>query len=200
LSCANQKGLYQPLEALELQNKSPASLEIKKLIRTIPDYPSPGIMYRDVTTLIGHSKGLNTAIECLTQRYRQEKLAKVAGIEARGFIFGAILAEKLGIGFVPIRKQGKLPAQTFSQDYDLEYGSGTLEIHTDAIATSEKILLVDDLLATGGTAEAAADLIQKCSGVVHECCFIIDLPDLGGSKRLKRAGHSVFSICEFEGE
>ena len=140
------------------------------------------------------------AIECLTQRYRQEKLSKVAGIEARGFIFGAILAEKLGLGFVPIRKQGKLPAETFSRDYKLEYGSATLEIHTDAITTSEKILLVDDLLATGGTAEAAAKLIQKCGGQVRECCFVVDLPDLGGRERLQRTGYSVFSICEFEGE
>lgn len=138
--------------------------------------------------------------ECLVKRYRQEKLAKVAGIEARGFIFGAILAEKLDIGFVPIRKRGKLPAATFSRDYELEYGSATLEIHRDAVTASERVLLVDDLLATGGTAEAAAELIQKCGGLVHECCFVIDLPDLGGKERLKRAGYSVFSVCEFEGE
>ncbi len=140
------------------------------------------------------------ATECLTRRYRGQILSKVAGIEARGFIFGAILAEKLGIGFVPIRKQGKLPSETFSRDYELEYGSATLEIHIDGIAASEKVLLVDDLLATGGTAEAAAELIQKCGGLVHECCFIVDLPDLGGRERLTKAGYPVFSICEFEGE
>ena len=157
-------------------------------------------MFRDVTTLLGHSKGLHAVTECFMQRYRGEKLSKVAGIEARGFIFGAILAANLGIGFVPIRKPGKLPAETFSRDYELEYGSASLEIHTDAVTASDKILLVDDLLATGGTAEAAAELLEKCGGAVQECCFVVDLPDLGGRERLKKAGYSVFSICEFEGE
>ena len=131
---------------------------------------------------------------------RQLKPDKVAGIESRGFIIGGALAFKLGVGFVPIRKRGKLPGATFGQDYDLEYGQDRVEIHVDALAGGEKVLLVDDLLATGGTAEAAAALIEQAGGTVTECCFVVDLPDLGGNTRLQAKGYSVFALCEFEGD
>ena len=179
--------------------KYPAQ-KIRTLIRTIPDYPKAGVLFRDISTLICHPEGLQLVADSMTERYSEEKISKVAGIEARGFIFGSTLARELHVGFVPIRKKGKLPAETFSQEFDLEYGSDTLEIHVDAISDSDNVLLVDDLLATGGTAEAAIKLIEQCGGHVHECCFVANLPDLGGRKRLQESGHSVFSICEFAGE
>jgi adenine phosphoribosyltransferase len=139
-------------------------------------------------------------VDALAHHYANQKIDKIAGIEARGFIIGAALAYKLGVGFVPIRKSGKLPAETIGHDYALEYGADRVEIHTDAIAHGEQVLLVDDLIATGGTAEAAAALIQKLGGVVMACAFVIDLPDLGGSKRLVESGFKPFSLCEFEGD
>ena len=157
-------------------------------------------MFRDVTTLLSHPEGLQIVLDTMTQRHTGSRISKVAGIEARGFIFGAVLAQELHIGFIPIRKKGKLPAKTFSQEYNLEYGTDALEIHVDAISANENILLVDDLLATGGTADAAAKLIEQCGGRVHECCFVVDLPDLGGRQRLEEKGHSVFATCEFAGE
>jgi len=179
--------------------KYPAQ-KIKKLIRTVPDYPKAGIMFRDISTLICHPEGLQLVADSMAKRYSRDKISKVAGIEARGFIFGSTLARELHVGFVPIRKKGKLPAETFSQKYDLEYGVDTLEIHVDAISASDNVLLVDDLLATGGTAEAAAKLIEQCGARVHGCCFVVNLTDLGGRQRLQKSGHSVFSICEFSGE
>lgn len=173
---------------------------IQSLIRTIPDYPKPGIQFRDVTTLFKDPKGLQTTIERLRERYADQGIDKVVGVESRGFIVGAPLAYMLGAGFVPARKPGKLPAETIGQDYALEYGHDRLEIHTDAIAPGERVLLVDDLLATGGTAEAAAQLIQRLGGTLVECAFIVDLPDLGGHARLEKSGLAVFVLCEFAGE
>ena len=169
-------------------------------IRTIPDYPKKGIMFRDITTLFKDPVGLRITVDQLAARYTSMKIDKVAGIEARGFIIGAALAYLLGVGFVPVRKKGKLPAETVGKDYELEYGVDRIEIHTDAITRGEKVLLVDDLIATGGTAEAAAELIGEVGGEVVECAFIIDLPDIGGSAKLKQKGYKVFSLCQFEGE
>jgi adenine phosphoribosyltransferase len=175
-------------------------MPVKSKIRTVPHYPKPGIMFRDITTLLKDPVGLRVTVDELVRRYRDVKIDKIAGIESRGFIIGAPLAYTLGKGFVPIRKQGKLPAETIGHDYELEYGTDRIEIHTDAIAPGEKVLLVDDLIATGGTAEAACKLIEKIGGHVAECCFIIDLPDIGGRARLEKHGHKVFALCEFEGE
>ncbi|HZQ74408.1 MAG TPA: adenine phosphoribosyltransferase [Burkholderiales bacterium] len=175
-------------------------MTIKTLIRTVPHYPHQGIMFRDITTLLKDPVGLRLTIDDIVKRYQGQKIAKVAGIESRGFIIGAPVAYRLGAGFVPIRKKGKLPAETLGHDYQLEYGADRIEIHTDAIAKGEKVLLVDDLIATGGTAEAAATLIQKMGGEIVECCFVIDLPDIGGRKRLAEKGLKVFALCEFEGD
>jgi adenine phosphoribosyltransferase len=173
---------------------------IKTLIRTIPHYPHQGIMFRDITTLFKDPVGLRSTIDQIANRYKGKGITKVAGIESRGFIIGAPVAYLLGAGFVLIRKKGKLPAQTIGHDYQLEYGADRIEIHTDAIAPGERVLLIDDLIATGGTAEAAATLIGKMGAEIAECCFIIDLPDVGGRKRLEKKGLKVFALCEFEGE
>lgn len=175
-------------------------MTIKSLIRTIPHYPKSGIMFRDITTLLKDPAGLQLTINTLAARYREMKIDKIAGIEARGFIIGAPLAYLLGVGFIPIRKKGKLPSLVIGHDYELEYGVDRIEIHTDAIATGERVLLVDDLIATGGTAEAATILIQKMEAIVVECAFVIDLPEVGGRKRLEKQGHSVFTLTQFDGE
>jgi adenine phosphoribosyltransferase len=175
-------------------------MPIKSLIRTIPHYPKQGIQFRDITTLLKDPVGFRIAINELLARYSGQKIDKIAAIESRGFIVGAPLAFQLGVGFVPIRKKGKLPAETIGHDYELEYGMDRIELHTDAIQSGEKVLLVDDLIATGGTALAAASLIEKVGGTVVECCFIIDLPDVGGRKRLEEKNYTVFSLCEFEGD
>ncbi|MEO5349095.1 MAG: adenine phosphoribosyltransferase [Magnetococcus sp. YQC-3] len=175
-------------------------MPINKLIRTIPDYPKKGIMFRDITTLIKDPLGLRLVIDGLAQRYLQKDVDVVVGIEARGFIMGGALAYTLGKGFVPIRKKGKLPGETVSQEYALEYGTDTMEIHKDAIAPGQKVLIIDDLLATGGTAAAAAALVEKLGGKVIEMAFIVNLPDIGGEKRLKAMGYSLFFQTEFEGD
>ncbi len=175
-------------------------MAIKSKIRTVPHYPKQGIMFRDITTLLKDPAGFHATVDELAQRYKDTKIDKIAGIESRGFILGAPLAYALGKGFVPIRKKGKLPAETIGHDYELEYGTDRIEIHTDAVAQGEKVLLVDDLIATGGTAEAACKLIEKMGGEIVECCFIIDLPDIGGRARLEQHGHKVFALCEFEGD
>jgi len=175
-------------------------MTIKSRIRTIPHYPKPNIMFRDITSLLKDPIGLRITIDELVRRYADMEIDKVIGIEARGFIVGAPLAYALGKGFVPIRKKGKLPAETIGHDYELEYGTDRIEIHTDAITPGERVLLVDDLIATGGTAEAATRLIEKIGGKIVECCFVIDLPDIGGRKRLEKHGYSVFALCEFEGD
>ncbi len=175
-------------------------MSVKSYIRTVPHYPKKGVMFRDITTLLKDPLGFKLTVEELVRRYSGAKPDKVAGIESRGFIIGAPIAFELGLGFVPIRKKGKLPAETIGHDYELEYGADRVEIHTDAIAPGERILLVDDLIATGGTAEAAATLIGKMGAQVVECCFIVDLPEVGGRKRLEKLGLTVFALCEFEGE
>ncbi|SES75407.1 adenine phosphoribosyltransferase [Nitrosomonas marina] len=172
-------------------------MPIKSRIRTIPHHPHPGIMFRDITTLLKDPVGLRTTVQEIVKRYQSQHISKVVGIESRGFIIGAPVAYQLETGFVPIRKQNKLPAQTVGRDYQLEYGSDRIEIHVDAIQPGDRILLVDDLIATGGTAEAAVRLIREMGGDVIECCFVIDLPDAGGRKRLEQLGCKVFSLCEF---
>ena len=157
-------------------------------------------MFRDITTLLKDPVGFRATINELANHYAGVTIDRVAGIEARGFIVGAALAYHLGVGFVPIRKKGKLPAETVGQDYELEYGTDRIEMHVDAVSQGERVLLVDDLIATGGTAIAACKLIESMGGKVVECCFVIDLPDLGGRARLEKHGHKVFALCEFEGD
>jgi adenine phosphoribosyltransferase len=175
-------------------------MPIKSRIRTVPHYPKQGVMFRDITTLLKDPVGFRATIHELANRYAGVEIDRVAGIEARGFIIGAALAYHLGVGFVPIRKKGKLPAETVGQDYELEYGTDRIEMHVDAVSQGERVLLVDDLIATGGTAGAACKLIESMGGTIVECCFVIDLPDLGGRARLERHGHKVFALCEFEGD
>ena len=177
-------------------------MPIKSKIRSIPDYPKKGIMFRDITTLIQDPVGFRLMVDSLTQRYITAEIEYdvIVGIEARGFIMGGALSYTLGKGFAPIRKSGKLPSEVISQEYDLEYGTDTVEIHKDAFEPGTKVLLVDDLLATGGTALAAAALVEKLGGVVTEMAFIVNLPDVGGEKKLLDKGYKVFSLTEFEGE
>lgn len=170
------------------------------LIRTIPDYPKPGIQFRDITPLLQDKLGFASVLDALSAHCCKEAVDKVVAVEARGFIIGAALAARLGAGFVPVRKPGKLPAQTIKQSYSLEYGSDTLELHADAILANERILLVDDLIATGGTALAAVALIRQLGGVVTQAAFIIDLPDLGGMQHLTNAGVQGFALYQFEGD
>ena len=175
-------------------------MTIKSHIRTIPHYPKQGVMYRDITTLLKDSVSFRATINELVNRYTGAKIDVVAAVEARGFIIGAALAFQLDVGFVPIRKKGKLPAETVGQDYELEYGTDRIEMHVDAVSKGDYVLLVDDLIATGGTAEAACKLVENMGGTITECCFVVDLPDLGGRKRLEENGQKVFSLCEFEGD
>ena len=175
-------------------------MSIKSKIRTIQNYPIDGVMFRDITTLFKDPEGLREAINIFAERYKDMQIDKIAAIESRGFLIGAPLAYLLNVGLVLIRKPGKLPAETIKQDYKLEYGSDQIEIHIDAIKEGEKVLIVDDLIATGGTVEAAVKLVQRMKGEVLECCFIIDLPDIGGSRKLESMGQNVFSLCEFEGD
>ena len=176
---------------------SPA--ELKGLIRTIPDFPAAGIQFRDITTLIAHGEGLAATIDHLVERGRAAEIAAIAGIEARGFIFGAAIAARLGLGFIPVRKAGKLPGQTIGIDYALEYGSARIEIDPGAISPGERVLLVDDLIATGGTALAAVELLRQAGGVVDRALFVIDLPDLGGADSLRAAGVEPWSLVDFPG-
>jgi len=175
-------------------------MPIKSRIRTIPDYPKPGIQFRDMTTLLQDPVGMRIAVEQLVAPYKGIRVDKVAGIEARGFVLGGAVALMLEAGFVPVRKQGKLPWETVGQDYELEYGKDRVEIHTDAILEGEQILVVDDLIATGGTACAAIDLIERTGGEIVGCAFVVDLPELGGSAKLKARGLPFHVLCEFEGE
>lgn len=172
---------------------------VRDYIRTIPDFPHEGILFRDVTTLLADPRGLRLAVDQLLHPYAGQPIDKVVGLEARGFILGGAIAHQLGKGFVPIRKKGKLPGATIGESYTLEYGEASVEIHNDAIQPGEKILLVDDLLATGGTAEAGIKLIERLGGEIMGCAFIIDLPELGGKQRLTDMGMDIHILCEFEG-
>jgi adenine phosphoribosyltransferase len=174
-------------------------VDIKSLIRTIPDYPKPGIQFRDITTLIADPAGLRAAVDGLVLPFLTAGIQHVAGIEARGFILGGAVAHELGRGFIPLRKKGKLPAKTIGQYYSLEYGVDTIEIHADAIHKGDKVLLVDDLIATGGTAEAAIELIRRSGGELVAAAFVIDLPDLGGAARLTKKHVKVHTLVSFEG-
>ncbi|RLE44497.1 adenine phosphoribosyltransferase [Candidatus Woesearchaeota archaeon] len=173
---------------------------IKEKIRTVPHFPKQGVMFRDITTLLKDPEGFNRAINLLYERYKDKPVDAVVGIESRGFIFGSVLAHKLGVGFIPARKPGKLPSETEKIEYETEYSKDAIEIHKDAINEGMNVLVVDDLIATGGTALACCKLIEKLGGKVHECAFIIDLPDLGGRKKLEESGYKVFKLVEFEGE
>lgn len=177
-------------------------MPIKSKIRTIPDYPRKGIMFRDITTLIKDPVGFRLVIDNLTQRYVTNEIDfdVIVGIESRGFILGGALSYTLGRGFIPIRKKGKLPGKTIKEEYELEYGTDIIEIHEDALIKGDKVLLIDDLLATGGTALASAALIEKLGATVSEMAFIVDLPDVGGSRRLAEKGYKTFSLTEFAGE
>lgn len=173
--------------------------DLRGLVRTIPDYPKPGILFRDITTLIADPAGLRGAVDGLLLPFLTAGIDHVAGIEARGFILGGAVAHELGRGFVPIRKKGKLPWKTIGQSYDLEYGQDTVEIHEDAVKPGENVLIVDDLIATGGTCEAGIKLIERAGGKVIGCSFIVDLPELGGRKRIEAMGKTVLTLIDFEG-
>jgi adenine phosphoribosyltransferase len=172
---------------------------IRNAIRTIPDYPKPGIQFRDVTTLLKDARAFRAAIDQMVQPWAGAKIDKVAGIEARGFILGGAVAHQLSVGFTPVRKKGKLPGRTLAEDYELEYGTDTVEIHADAVAETERVLLVDDLIATGGTAEAAIKLLRRAGADVVGATFVIDLPDLGGAKRIEALGVPCASLVSFAG-
>jgi adenine phosphoribosyltransferase len=176
-----------------------ALADLKALIRTIPDYPKPGIMFRDITTLLRDGEGFSQAIALLAKPFEGRGIDAVAGIEARGFILGGAVAEKLDVGFIPIRKKGKLPWKAIGQDYELEYGTDVIEMHEDAVGAGERILLVDDLIATGGTAEAAVKLIRRAGARVEGAAFVVDLPDLGGCERLKRTQVVCHTLIAFAG-
>lgn len=172
---------------------------VKDYIRTIPDFPHPGILFRDVTTLFSDARGFRMAVDQLLHPYTGQRIDKVVGLEARGFILGGAIAHQLAVGFVPIRKKGKLPGATIEQAYKLEYGEAVMELHKDALQPGEKVLLVDDLLATGGTAEAGIRLIERLGAQVVGCAFVIDLPELGGRVRLEKLGMEVHALCAFDG-
>lgn len=174
--------------------------QLKALVRTVPDFPHAGIQFRDITTLIGHAEGFRASVAHLAAVARGCGAQKIAGMEARGFIFGAAVAVELGVGFIPVRKPGKLPVETIGVDYDLEYGTDRLEIDPHAVCRDETIVIVDDLIATGGTALAAAQLLRNAGAQLDHALFVIDLPDLGGAQRLRDAGVTVASVMEFEGD
>ena len=175
-------------------------MSLTDYIRTIPDYPKKGVQFRDITTLLHNPEGLKAAVNQLVEQSKDLKIDRIAVIESRGFLLGAPLAYCLDAGLVLIRKKGKLPCETLEESYDLEYGTSTIEVHTDAIMPGDRILLVDDLIATGGTAEAAIKLIRKCGGEVVECAFLVNLPELKGDKLLEKLGCSTFALCAFDGE
>ena len=175
-------------------------MPIKSRIRTIPDHPKPGIQFRDITTLLQDPVGLRLSVEGLVKPFRAKKIDKVVAIEARGFMFGGAVAVELGAGFVPVRKPGKLPHDTIGEDYELEYGTDRIEMHTDAIAPGDRVLLIDDLIATGGTAKAAIHVIEQAGGQLVGVGVVIDLPEVGGRKRIEALGHQLVALCAFAGE
>lgn len=170
------------------------------MIRTVPDWPKKGIMFRDITTLLKDPKGMRKVIDLFVHRYCDQDFDKIAAIESRGFVLGGALAHQLGKGLVLLRKKGKLPAETVSHEYELEYGKDTIEVHKDAINPGDNVLIIDDLLASGGTMGAACALVEKLGGKIHECAFVVDLPEVGGRKKLENKGYKVFTLVEFEGE
>lgn len=174
-------------------------MDLKSLIRTIPDHPKPGIQFRDITTLLSHPTGFLQAVDDLARPFRADEIDVVVGVEARGFILGGAVAAELGAGFVPVRKQGKLPGEVLAEDYELEYGTDKVEIHADALERGSRVLLVDDLIATGGTALAAADLVERTGAELVAAAFVIDLPELGGVERLQARGLHVHALVTFEG-
>jgi adenine phosphoribosyltransferase len=173
-------------------------INLKDKIRSIPHWPIESVTFRDITTLMQDPEGFREACDRFYNRYKDQRIDKIAGIDARGFVFGAVLAKQLGIGFIPVRKKGKLPYKTITEKYDLEYGTAELELHTDAISEGERIVIVDDLIATGGTVNAAIKLVEKLGGIVVECAFVVELPELKGREKL--TGYKLFSMVEFEGE
>ena len=174
-------------------------MDLKTAIRTIPDYPKKGIMFRDITTLLGNPRAFRAAVDQLVQPYAGVRIDKVAGIEARGFILGGAVAHQLSVGFVPVRKKGKLPHTVIGEDYDLEYGTDRVEIHADAVKPGETTIIVDDLIATGGTCFAAIKLLERAGAKVVGCAFVIDLPELGGADRIRALGKDVTALVAFEG-
>jgi adenine phosphoribosyltransferase len=175
-------------------------MPIKSLIRTIPHYPKPGVMFRDITTLLKDPAGFRLTVAEMAAPYQDRRIDKIAAMESRGFIVGAAMAAILGTGFVPLRKRGKLPAETIGHDYALEYGADRLEMHLDAVAPGERVLVADDVLATGGTAEAAVKLVGAAGGEIVGCCFVIEIAGLGGRKRLESLGFAPFSLVQFDAE
>jgi len=173
-------------------------MNLKQKIRAIPDWPIPGVIFRDITTLLLDPDAFAETCDRFYERYRDMDIDKVVGIDSRGFIFGAVLAHRLHVGFVPVRKAGKLPHDTISESYSLEYGENVIEMHTDAVRTGEKVLIIDDLIATGGTIAATANLVRKLGGEIVECAFVVELPDLKGRDKIQ--GLKVFALTEFEGE
>jgi len=175
-------------------------VNIKDSIRTIPDFPKEGVMFRDLTTLFSDPSAFAESVELIAGFCRSKEIDYIAGIESRGFIVGSAVALKLGKGFIPVRKKGKLPGSVISQTYQLEYGEDTIQIHDDVISPGKRVLIVDDLLATGGTALASAELIERAGGIVAGLAFIVNLPDLKGDERLKKRSYEIFHICSFEGD
>jgi adenine phosphoribosyltransferase len=173
-------------------------MDLTKTIRSIPDWPIKGVIFRDLTTLMQNPEAYKAACDALYEHYKGMNIEKVVGIDARGFVFGGVLAYLLNVGFVPVRKKGKLPYKTISASYSLEYGEDHVEMHEDAITKGERVVIVDDLIATGGTMEAAVKLVKELGGEIVECAFIVELPDLKGREKIK--DQKVFTLCEFEGE
>jgi adenine phosphoribosyltransferase len=182
------------------KKKQEKAMPIKSRIRTVPDFPKKGIMFRDITSLIADPLGLKLCVDDFVRRYREMEIDLIIGIDSRGFIFGSVIAYLLEKGFVPVRKKGKLPAETVSETYELEYGTDTLEMHKDAVMEGQKVLIVDDLIATGGTAIAAINLVHQLGGEVVEFAAVVDLPDIGGSKKIIDHGVPVYTQTEFEGD
>ena len=174
-------------------------MDFKTVIRTIPDYPKPGIMFRDITTLLGNPRAFRRAVDELVQPYAGVRIDKVAGIEARGFIMGGAVAHQLSTGIIPVRKKGKLPWKVLGEDYDLEYGKDRIEIHTDAVNRGDHVVVVDDLIATGGTCFAAIKLLERAGAKVVGCLFVIDLPELGGADKIRALGKEVTALVSFDG-
>jgi len=173
-------------------------MDLKETIRSIPDWPIKGVIFRDLTTLMQHPQAYRQACDLFFDRYKDWDIDKIVGIDARGFVFGAVLAYQLNVGFVPVRKKGKLPFKTVSAEYSLEYGTNTVEMHADAIAQGEKVVIIDDLIATGGTIEAAVKLVKTLGAEILECGFVVELPDLKGREKIK--DQKIFTMCDFEGE